>query len=136
MHKIKIRWVILDKNKIFLVREIKKHFYYLPWWTLEKWESFKECLKREIFEELWVIPIVWDLLHIREFKTEDWVYLLDIWFEIKNIEDFKIINKEKATHAFEYYDEWFYSFEELKDKDVKPWNIEEVINNKLNIDII
>lgn len=135
MHKIKVRGVILKENKVFLVREIKKHFYYLPWGTLEAWESFKDCLKREIIEELWVNPIIWKLLNIEEFSNKNG-FFLDIWFEIKNFEDFEQINKENASHSFEYYDEWFYSFDELKWKDVRPSNIQDILNNNLNINII
>jgi len=86
-------------------------------------------------EELWVIPNIWKLINIEEFKNNNWLFL-DIWFEIKNYNDFISINKNKATHAFEYYDEWFYSFEELLWKDVRPWNIKEIINNKLNINLL
>lgn len=135
MHKIKVRWVIINNNKIFLVREIKKHFYYLPWWTLEWNETFKECLNREIIEELWIKPIIWDLLNIREFKTENGI-ILDIWFEIKNYKDFEKIDKDKTSHWFEYYDEWFYTFDELIWKDVKPLNIKQILDQKINIDII
>ncbi len=136
MHKIKVRWVILDDdNKIFLVREIKKHFYYLPWWTLEKWKSLRECLNREIIEELWIKPIIWDIISIREFENS-WSHQLDIWFDIKNYKDYKNIDKAKASHAYEYYDEWFYSFDELTWKDVKPWNVQEILNRRVSIDII
>lgn len=135
MHKIKVRWVILKEGRIFLVREIKKHFFYLPWWTVEKGESFKDCLKREIQEELWITPTIWELLNIREFETESG-FCLDIWFNIKNTEDFLAINKEKATHAFEYYDEWFYSFEEMKWKDLRPSNLQEVLERKKVINIL
>ena len=128
MHKIKVRWVILNKNKIFLVREVKKHFYYLPWGTLEWNESLKECLDREIQEELGVKPVIWKLLNIEEFRNDSGLYL-DIWFEITNFQDFEYIHKNNATHAFEYYDEGFYSFEELEWKDVRPWHghIEKIV---------
>jgi len=133
MHKIKVRWVILDNNKkVFLVREIKKHFYYLPWWTLEEWESFKECLKREIQEELWVIPIIWDIISIREFEN-NWKFQLDVWFNIKNFNDYINIDKSKATHSHEYYNEWFYSFKELEWKDLRPKNLEKLLNKKISI---
>lgn len=133
MHKIKVRWVILDNNnKVFLVKEIKKHFYYLPWWTLEEWESFKECLNREIIEELWVKPSIWDIISIREFEN-NWKYQLDIWFSIKNYKDYINIDKSKASHSHEYYDEWFYAFSELEWKDLRPKNLEELLNKKINI---
>lgn len=135
MHKIKVRWVIVNNEKIFLVREIKKHFYYLPWGTLEGWESFKDCLKRELMEELWVKAIIWDIVNIREFKTEDWFYL-DLWFKIENSKDFLNIEKENTSHWFEYYDEGFYSYKELEWCDVRPKNLEDILKNNINISFI
>ncbi len=135
MHTIKVRGVILLENKIFLVRDINKHFYYLPWWTLEKDETFKECLKREIYEELWLIPEIWDLISMREFQTDSGIYL-DVWFNIENNKDFLYINKEKATHSFEYYDEWFYDFAEMIWKDMRPNNLEDILYNKNKINIL
>lgn len=132
MHKIKVRWVIKKENKIFLVREINKHFYYLPWWTLDENESFRDCLKREIFEEFWIKAEIWKLITIREFENEKKFYL-DIWFEIKKFWDFENIDKTKASHSFEYYDEWFYDLEELKWKDLRPWNLKELLNKKINL---
>ena len=128
MHKIKVRWVIILENKIFLLREINKHFYYLPWWTLEKWESIKNCLKRELFEELWVKAEIWDLISMREFKNNDEI-MLDYWFKINNPLDFINIDKNNTSHSFEYYDEGFYDFEILKNLDVKPNNIKEIIES-------
>ena len=99
MHKIKVRWVIEKDNKIFLVREINKHFFYLPWGTLDENESFRDCLKREILEEFWIEAVVWELVSIREFKNE----------------------------------EWFYSFDELEDCDVRPKDLEKLLNEKINL---
>jgi len=127
MHKIKVRWVIQQKNTIFLVRDPYKHFYYLPGGTLEDDENFKECLDREIREELWVKPLIWSLLSIQEFPTNNGLYL-DIWFETRNWEDFQKIKKDTTSHGFEYYDEWFYTFDELIGKDVRPINIQEILH--------
>lgn len=132
MHKIKVRWVIEKDNKIFLVREINKHFFYLPWGTLDENESFRDCLKREILEEFWIEAVVWELVSIREFKNEEWFYL-DIWFKIENVCDFENINKSKASHSFEYYWEWFYSFDELEDCDVRPKDLEKLLNEKISL---
>lgn len=130
MHKIKVRWIIKKENKLFLVREIKKHFYYLPWWTLDQNESFKDCLKREFFEEFWINAKIWELITIKEFENDEKFYL-DVWFEIKNYKDFENIDKSKTTHGFEYYDKWFYDLEELKWKDLRPWNLKELLNEKI-----
>lgn len=135
MHKIKVRGVIIREDKIFLVREIKKHFFYLPWWTLENRESLQDCLKREIYEELWVHPVVGELISIREFEVNSSFYL-DVWFNIENSHDFISIDKTNATHSFEYYDEGFYSFDEMKWKDMRPSDLEDILNNRKIVNIL
>lgn len=127
MHVIKVRWVIKKENKIFLVKITKWNFYCLPGWTYEWNETFQECLKREIIEELWIIPVVGKTILIKEFFKESTKELyLDIWFEITNADDFETVSQE-ATHAFEIENAWFYSEEDLKLLNVKPGNIFEII---------
>jgi len=135
MHIIKVRGVILREGSIFLMRDPEKHFYYLPWWTLEKQETFTECLCREIVEETGIIPVVWEPLCVREFKTENGLNV-DIWCSIHNSEDFLVIQKSNTTHGFEYYDEGFYSWDELKWKDVRPENLREILENQPSISIV
>jgi len=135
MHTIKVRGVIKREKSIFLMRDTKKHFYYLPWGTLEDGETFKQCLQREIVEETGIIPILWELVCIREFATEYGFYL-DVWFQILNAADFQKIQKNNTTHGFEYYDEWFYSWSELHWKDVRPKKLQEILETSPYIDIL
>lgn len=48
--------IILDWAKVLIARRWPwKHlawFWEFPWWKLESWEEFNECLKREVKEEL------------------------------------------------------------------------------------
>jgi len=41
---------------------------------------------------------------MREFQNGNDI-MLDFWFNINNSIDFVNIDKNKATHSFEYYDE-------------------------------
>jgi len=51
-------WVVLMKDwKILLWKRKNSHWdwnYQFPWWHLEFWESFEECVIRETMEESWV----------------------------------------------------------------------------------
>lgn len=135
MHKIKVRWVIQKDERIFLVRETTHHFLYLPGGTLDDDETLKECLEREIFEELWVKPVIGDLISIREFWGQFWLQI-DVWLEILNTSDFEDLDTSKATHSFENYDERFYTFEELQGQNIKPHNLIERLKHKGKIEII
>ena len=61
------------------------------------------------------------IINIEEFRNDSGLYSY-IWFQITNFQDFEYIHKNNATHTFEYYDEGFYSFEELEWKDMRPWH--------------
>ena len=76
---------------------------------------------------------IWKLVSMREFQNGNDI-MLDFWFNINNPINFINIDKSIATNSFEYYDEWFYSFDEITKLDVKPNNIEEIIkDNNINI---
>lgn len=126
--KIKVRWVIKKDNKIFLCKIANAWFYCLPWWTLEKWETIKQCLEREIIEELWIKPIIWELIKVYEFFTNEWNTWIDFWFEILNFQDFKKIDLKSSTHWFELSEVWFYDLQQLKD--FKPVDLLELVKNK------
>lgn len=119
MHKIKVRGVIVLEERIFLVRETKKGFFYLPGGTLADGESLKECLMRELYEELGVRAVVGDLMTIREFRSRD-EYYLDFWFLIDNPLEFCSIDKTIVSHGFENQDEWFYLLSDLSNEMVLP----------------
>ena len=50
----RVRAIILDWDKILLVKHKRNDFYALPWWKVDDWEKSKTAIKRELFEELWV----------------------------------------------------------------------------------
>lgn len=99
--RISCRWIIIDKNNIFAVNLNPSDKYYcLPWWTLEKNETLNNCIEREIKEELWVKPNIWNLLYVHEVVNKK-THLIEFFFEIKNIKDFFNIKLEDTTHWFE-----------------------------------
>lgn len=127
--KVKVRWVIIDNSKVFLCRLSTGWFYCLPWWTLEKWETLEECLEREFIEELWVKPIIWDVIYTQQFfsknKETTWI---DFWYKINNPDDYKNIDLSKTTHWFELSEVWFYDLDKIEN--YKPTWLKEILFTK------
>lgn len=131
--KLKARGIILKDNKIFLVEDSRCNKFMLPGWTLDDWESIVLALKREIFEELWVEPVVDNVLYVREFSTFDNQKGIEFCFLIKNVDDFDIIDKSKCTHSDEWYSAKFHSFDDLdKIDNLYPKNLKELVLESLN----
>jgi len=57
-----------EKNELLVVQHHKSTFWALPGGKIENKESLKECLAREIHEELGIEIFVENLLFIQEFK--------------------------------------------------------------------
>lgn len=113
--RVKVRWVVINEWKVFLCKLAKWDFYCLPWWTLEQWETLKECLKREFIEELWVKPKIWERLYFQEFfSNEKANTTIDFWFKVNNYKDFLNIDLSKTSHWFELSEAWFYDLEEIE----------------------
>lgn len=52
-YRTSVKALILNKdNKFLLTREEK--WWDLPWWWLEYGETPQDCIKRELFEEMWI----------------------------------------------------------------------------------
>ncbi|MDD2515653.1 MAG: NUDIX hydrolase [Candidatus Gracilibacteria bacterium] len=111
--RIKSRGVILDDDKIFLVEIAQLGFYCLPGGKMEEGETTKQCIEREIFEELGVKPQVGQLIYIQEFFDEDGKIVIDFWYLITNSEDFKNIDLLKVSHGFEIGKYGFYDLNEV-----------------------
>lgn len=135
--KIKARGIILKDDKIFLVEDARCNKFMLPWGTLDEGESIVEALKREIFEELWVNPIIDKMWYVREFSTYDKLKWIDFCFFIKNIWDFENIDKTKCSHSDEWYSAKFHNLDDLDKMDnLYPKNLKELVleslkNNKV-----
>jgi 8-oxo-dGTP pyrophosphatase MutT (NUDIX family) len=110
---IKIRAVIIHNGKIFLWKLANPAgFYCLPGGTLEKNESARECLARELFEELGVHAKIWPLVYTQEMLRQNETKF-DFWYWIENPEDFTDINLSLASHGFEHSEVEFYDPAEL-----------------------
>lgn len=99
---IKVRAIILHEGKLLVVRHPHNtSFVALPGGHLEWGEDIKECLVREIIEELGVKPEVGKLLYINNFTQEDGKQYVEFFFEIKNGKDYLDTEKLTRSHAHE-----------------------------------
>ncbi len=92
---IKCRGIILNDDKILVVKHgLHYDFYTVPGGHLEGEENSKECVEREIIEELGIKPEVGRLLYVYQFNDPDKSFL-EFFFEITNGADFENLNESK-----------------------------------------
>ena len=98
---IRVRGIIINKDKLLLVGIVGNDFLCLPGGKLEYGEDVKECLERELIEELGVSPVIGHLLYVNTFIDKNDNHNLDFIFEILNGEDYVDLDGLERTHAFE-----------------------------------
>ena len=99
---IRVRAIILDDDKLLVVKHAHDpSFAALPGGHLEWGENIKECLAREIMEELGVKPEIGRLLYINNFIEKGITQSVEFFFEVINADQFKDIEHLKRTHAHE-----------------------------------
>jgi ADP-ribose pyrophosphatase YjhB (NUDIX family) len=99
---IKVRAIILHDKKLLAVKHPHDtSFAALPGGHLEWDEDLKECLSREIVEELGVKPEIGRLLYVNKYTQEDGKHYIEFFFEVKNGADYLNTEKLARSHAFE-----------------------------------
>ncbi len=76
-------------------------FVALPGGHLEWGEDIKECLSREMIEELGVKADIGRLFYINNFDQSDGKQYIELFFEIKNGADYLDTEKLARSHAHE-----------------------------------
>jgi ADP-ribose pyrophosphatase YjhB (NUDIX family) len=104
---VKARGIILQGGKIFLGKLAKYHFACLPGGTLELGETLRECLARELMEELGVVAQIGPLVYTQEIIRENST-MFDFWYWIENPDDFTDIDLSTVSHGFEHDEVGFY----------------------------
>ncbi len=100
--KIRCRGVILHDEKLLLVKNSHGGtFYALPGGHLDFGEDPKECMYRELVEELGVEPVVGRLLYVYTFVNSESIQSVEFFFEIENGSDYLNHEEKEKTHAFE-----------------------------------
>lgn len=99
---VNCRAVILHEGKLLVVKHPHDtSFVALPGGHLEWGEDIKECLCREIIEELGVRPKIGRLLYINNYLDADIKQEVQFFFEITNSNEYKDIERNVRTHAHE-----------------------------------
>ena len=98
---IRCRAIIVYDGKLLVVKhsENDKHFA-LPGGRLELGEDIKDCMGRELVEELGIKPEIGKLLYVHNF-LDGKKHSVEFFFEIKNGADYLKIGDVERTHAYE-----------------------------------
>jgi len=111
---IKCRGIIVHNGKLFVVKHNEHaQFRAFPGGHLEGKENPRECVKREIFEELGIVPEIGKLAYINFYENKENSFL-EFLFEVKNGADFYGKKKFTGSHNFELFDfRWISKDEKL-----------------------
>jgi len=99
---IRCRAVIVHEGKLLLVKHTHNPTVaVLPGGHLEFGEDPKECLSREIIEELGIEPIIGRLLYVNTFTVGENKQPVEFFFEVLNSSDYLALENNERTHAHE-----------------------------------
>ncbi len=99
--RIRCRGVILHAGKLLVVQHAGgRDFYALPGGHLDFGESPTECMRRELVEELGVVPELGVLIAVYSF-VKDGVQSIEFFFEILNGEAYVGHATQEKSHAHE-----------------------------------
>lgn len=100
--RICCRALILNEGKLLVVKHpIDDSYYALPGGGLEKGESLKECIIREIQEELGVTIQNPKLVYVYKWEDSKNRDNIEFLFLIENGKDFVDLTNNNRSHAFE-----------------------------------
>lgn len=122
-YRVSSKALILNEDKQFLlIREEK--WWELPWWWLEYWENPQECIKRELFEEMWVsvLSIEENPSYFITAKKDNWIWIANAVYKTQI--DIDKINNFKVSD--ECQDVKFFNAEEAENEILFP-NVREFI---------
>lgn len=98
---IRVRAVIIHEGKLLVVKHAHDaSFVALPGGKLEWKEDIRECMIRELVEELGITPVLGRLLYINNWVNEE-MQSLEFFFEIMNGADYRDTFSLKGTHSSE-----------------------------------
>jgi 8-oxo-dGTP diphosphatase len=106
--KITTRGVVLHNGKLLCVKLNQYKgampgaggYWCIPGGKLEAGESVIDGVKREMFEETGVEPVVGNLLYVQQFEHNG-VEFIEFFFHVTNSEDYLDIDLAKSSHGIE-----------------------------------
>lgn len=99
---VRARAVIINEGKLLVVKHPNNMNYgVLPGGHLEWKEDIKECLSREIVEELGVAPQIGRLLYINNYIEKETIQSIEFIYEIVNSKEYLNLENLKRTHSHE-----------------------------------
>ncbi len=125
---IKVRGIIVHEGKLLIVKHLATGFIALPGGHLDFGEDVITCLKRELVEELGVMPEVGRLLYINTFIDKN--EFIEFFFEVKNGREYLNIDQLERTHAHELAEIFWISPGDDIEILPKPFN-DDFKNNKI-----
>lgn len=101
--RIAVRAVIYKNDKLFCVQQKRSDgtindFWSTPGGGLDEGEGVEECLHREIIEETGITPTIGSLLFVQQY-LDDHTEQLELFFHIKNADDFENIDLASTSHG-------------------------------------
>ena len=108
--KVACHAVIVHDGKLLVVKLPHDESYYcLPGGHLEFGEDVKECLSREIVEEIGVKPVIGRLLYVQTYLEKEWLQTTEFIFEVTNGSDFVGCEKLNPSHTHEIVERYWAS---------------------------
>ncbi len=99
---VRARAVIMHEDELLVVKHPHNTtFAALPGGHLEWGEDPRECLRREILEELGIEPILGRLLYVNTFMDGAHKQPFEFFIEVTNGKEFKQTKKFVGTHMHE-----------------------------------
>ncbi len=99
---LRCRGIIVDDGELLVVRHPQSDFFALPGGGMERGEDVKECMERELIEELGIKPDIGRLLYINNYSHHDGErHSVEFLFEILNSKDYRNIDGLDRTHQHE-----------------------------------
>lgn len=106
--RINIRAVIYRNGEILAVKHKRADgtpatYWAIPGGGLDPMESLEDGIRREVIEETGIEPEIGDLLFIQQFKStrKNYDEELEMFFHVKNAEDYTNIDLAKTTHGLD-----------------------------------
>ncbi|MEO5949127.1 MAG: NUDIX domain-containing protein [Candidatus Saccharimonas sp.] len=104
--RVNVRAIIYQHGKLLAVKHIGSDGETSPYYAVagggvDPHESLEDGLKREMIEELGVMPVIGKLLFIQQFRSrrEGYDEELEFFFAINNPEDFDNLDLTTTSHG-------------------------------------